>query len=35
MAPDDQATKDKRAFAGLWTAVADEYGLPVYRYNQI
>jgi len=35
MAPDDQATKDKRAFAALWTAVADEYGLPVYRYNQI
>ena len=33
--PDDQATKDKKAFAALWTAIADEYGLPLYRYNQI
>ena len=33
--PDDQATTDKKAFAALWTAIADEYGLPVYRYNQI
>ena len=34
-APDDQATKDKKAFAALWTAIANEYGLPLYRYNQI
>jgi hypothetical protein len=34
-APDDQATKDKQAFAALWTAIADEYGLPRYQYNQI
>ena len=33
--PDDQATKDKKAFAALWTAIADEYGLPLYKYNQI
>jgi len=35
MVPDDQATKDKKAFAALWAALADEYGLPLYRYNQI
>ena len=34
-APDDQATKDKKAFAALWTAIANEYGLPSYQYNQI
>jgi hypothetical protein len=34
-APDDQATKYKKAFVALWTAIANEYGLPVYRYNQI
>ena len=33
--PDDQATKYKKAFAALWTAIADEYGLPLYQYNQI
>ena len=33
--PDDQATQDKKAFAALWTAVANEYGLPLYQYNQI
>ena len=33
--PDDQATKDKKAFAALWTAIANEYGLPLYQYNQI
>lgn len=33
--PDDQATTDKRAFAALWTAIANEYGLPSYKYNQI
>jgi eukaryotic-like serine/threonine-protein kinase len=35
MGPDEQATKDKKAFAALWTAIADEYGLPLYQYNQI
>jgi hypothetical protein len=34
-APDGRATKDKQAFAALWTAIADEYGLPHYQYNQI
>jgi hypothetical protein len=34
-APDDQATTDKQAFAALWAAIAAEYGLPPYRYNQI
>jgi hypothetical protein len=33
--PDNQATKDKKAFAALWMAVADEYGLPLFQYNQI
>jgi hypothetical protein len=33
--PDKQATKDKKAFAALWTAIANEYGLPLYQYNQI
>jgi len=33
--PDGQATTDKKAFAALWAAIADEYGLPSYRYNQI
>jgi eukaryotic-like serine/threonine-protein kinase len=33
--PDGQATKDKKAFAALWAAIADEYGLPLYQYNQI
>ena len=33
--PDDQATKYKKAFAALWTAIANEYGLPLYQYNQI
>jgi len=33
--PDDQATTDKKAFAALWAAIADQYGLPSYQYNQI
>ncbi len=33
--PDDQATAYKKAFAALWMAIADEYGLPLYQYNQI
>ena len=35
MGPDHQATTDKKAFAGLWAGIADEYGLPSYQYNQI
>jgi hypothetical protein len=33
--PDNQATAYKKAFVGQWTAIANEYGLPVYQYNQI
>jgi eukaryotic-like serine/threonine-protein kinase len=33
--PNDQATTSKKAFVALWKAIADEYGLPVYAYNQI
>ena len=33
--PDDQATTYKKAFTALWTAIAAEYGLPSYQYNQI
>jgi hypothetical protein len=33
--PDGQATRDKKAFAAPWTAIATEYGLPLYQYNQI
>jgi hypothetical protein len=35
MGPDARATTDKKAFAALWTAIASEYGLPGYQYNQI
>jgi protein kinase-like protein len=35
LAPDEAATKDKKAFAAQWTAIADEYGLPSYQANQI
>jgi hypothetical protein len=34
-APDDEATKYKKAFAGLWTSIATQYSLPVYQYNQV
>jgi hypothetical protein len=34
-APDGQATAEKKAFAALWAAIAGEYGLPLYQYNQI
>jgi hypothetical protein len=34
-APDTQATTDKKAVTAQWTAIAEEYGLPVYQYNQI
>jgi hypothetical protein len=33
--PDKQATTDKKAFAALWAAIANEYGLASYQYNQI
>ena len=33
--PDGRATTYKKAFAVLWTAIANEYGLPSYQYNQI
>jgi len=33
--PDEQATKYKKAFAAQWTVIANEYGLPLYQYNQI
>ena len=33
--PDHQATRYKMAFAALWTAIANEYRLPSYQYNQI
>ena len=33
--PDEQATKSKKAFAAQWAAIANEYGLPLYQYNQI
>ncbi len=33
--PDGHATTDKKAFAALWAAIADEYGLPSYQYKQI
>ena len=33
--PDEQATTYKKAFAALWMAIANEYGLPSYQYNQI
>jgi hypothetical protein len=34
-APDDQATKYKKAFARQWASIAGEYGLPAYQYTQI
>jgi uncharacterized Zn finger protein (UPF0148 family) len=34
-APDDAATKYKKAFAALWAPVASQYGLPAYQFNQI
>ena len=35
MAPDNEATTYKKAFVALWTPIANEYGLPQYRYSQI
>jgi hypothetical protein len=34
-APDNAATKYKKAFAALWASVASQYGLPAYQFNQI
>jgi hypothetical protein len=34
-APDNEATKYKKAFAALWAPVASQYGLPAYQYNQL
>lgn len=33
--PDGQATTHKKAFAAAWTAIANEYNLPTYQWNQI
>jgi len=33
--PDGQATTNKKAFAAAWTAIASEYNLPTYQWNQI
>ena len=33
--PDGQATTYKQAFAAAWTAIAKEYNLPTYQWNQI
>ena len=33
--PDGQATQYKKTFATLWAPIADQYGLPLYQYNQI
>jgi len=33
--PDNQATTYKKAFVAQWTAIAEEYGLPIYQYDQI
>jgi hypothetical protein len=35
VAPDNQATADKKAFVALWTPIAEQYGLPVYQYGQL
>jgi eukaryotic-like serine/threonine-protein kinase len=35
MVPDKEATAYKKAFVALWTAIANEYGLPLYQYSQI
>jgi len=34
-APDSQATADKTSFAGMWDAIAAEYGLPRYQTSQL
>jgi hypothetical protein len=34
-APDNQATRDKKAFVSLWNPVAAQYGLTPYTWNQL
>jgi hypothetical protein len=34
-APDNEATKYKKAFAALWAPVASRYSLPSYQYTQL
>jgi len=34
-APDNEATRYKKAFATLWAPVASQYSLPAYQYTQI
>jgi hypothetical protein len=34
-APDNEATKYKKAFVALWAPVASQYGLPAYQFNQL
>jgi hypothetical protein len=33
--PDDQATIDKKAFAGWWNPIASQYGLSTYQWSQL
>ena len=33
--PDNQATADKTAFAGLWDTIAGQYGLATYQQGQL
>ena len=33
--PDRQATTDKKAFVGQWNAIASQYGLAKYQWNQL
>jgi hypothetical protein len=33
--PDNQAKADKMAFVGAWNAIASEYALPSYKWDQI
>jgi hypothetical protein len=33
--PDGQATTDKKAFAGLWDPIANQYGLTAYQWDQL
>jgi len=35
VAPDDQATADKKAFVSPWNPIATQYGLPTYQWNQL
>ena len=35
IAPDTQATTDKKAFASLWDPIAAQYGLTSYQWDQL